>query len=152
MYHNNASTDIAKSDEVVAPPQAEVKTITKIVYVDRTPKAVQHQTVTQTTPVQTQPVNNVPDVNTTGTSNTNTTTQTNTGETSAGTATGNTNNDINTSPTTTPVQKKGWSNAAKGATIGGVGGAVTGAILSKKKKKGVFFLCFTRRCRRLYFW
>jgi signal recognition particle GTPase len=30
MYHNNASTDIAKSDEVVAPPQAEVKTITKL--------------------------------------------------------------------------------------------------------------------------
>ena len=30
----------------------------------------------------------------------------------------------------------GWSNEAKGAAIGGVGGAVAGAILSKKKGKG----------------
>ncbi|MEO6328446.1 MAG: YMGG-like glycine zipper-containing protein [Ginsengibacter sp.] len=37
-------------------------------------------------------------------------------------------------PATT--EKKGWSNAAKGATIGGVGGAIGGAILSKKKGKG----------------
>jgi outer membrane lipoprotein SlyB len=35
-----------------------------------------------------------------------------------------------------PEEKKGWSNAAKGAVIGGAGGAVTGAIISKKKGKG----------------
>lgn len=35
-----------------------------------------------------------------------------------------------------PVQKKGWSKAAKGAVIGGVGGAVVGAVVSKKKVKG----------------
>ncbi len=34
------------------------------------------------------------------------------------------------------TQKEGWSNSAKGAIIGGVGGAVTGAIISKKKGKG----------------
>lgn len=38
--------------------------------------------------------------------------------------------------TTTTTQKRGWSKAAKGAVIGGVGGAVAGAIISKKKGKG----------------
>jgi len=38
--------------------------------------------------------------------------------------------------TTTTVTKKGWSNKAKGAVIGGVGGAVVGAAVSKKKGKG----------------
>jgi len=32
--------------------------------------------------------------------------------------------------------RKGWSNRAKGAAIGGVGGAVVGAVVSKKKGKG----------------
>jgi outer membrane lipoprotein SlyB len=35
-----------------------------------------------------------------------------------------------------PVQKKGWSKAAKGAVIGGAGGAVVGAAVSKKRGKG----------------
>lgn len=35
-----------------------------------------------------------------------------------------------------PAKPKGWSKAAKGAVIGGVGGAVTGAILSKNKVVG----------------
>ena len=38
--------------------------------------------------------------------------------------------------TTTTTTKKGWSNRAKGAVIGGVGGAVVGAAVSKKKGKG----------------
>lgn len=45
----------------------------------------------------------------------------------------------NTTATQTPApaeKKKGWSSAAKGATIGGVGGAIGGAILSKKKGTG----------------
>lgn len=33
-------------------------------------------------------------------------------------------------------QKKGWSKGAKGAVIGGVGGAVVGAAVSDKKGKG----------------
>jgi hypothetical protein len=36
----------------------------------------------------------------------------------------------------TTTQKKGWSKAAKGAVIGGAAGAVTGAVISKKKGKG----------------
>lgn len=34
------------------------------------------------------------------------------------------------------TQKKGWSHSAKDAVIGGVGGAVAGAVISKKKGKG----------------
>jgi len=40
------------------------------------------------------------------------------------------------SSTTTTTQKKGWSKAAQGAVIGGVTGAVGGAIISKKKGTG----------------
>jgi hypothetical protein len=129
MYKNNASTDIAKGEEVVAPSKPEVKTITKVIYVDRTPRAVRHQNVRQATPVQTQPVNTVPDVNTTAT-------QTKAGETGAGTSTGTGNNgkgDGSTASTTVPEKKKGWSNAAKDAAIGGASGAVLGAIIGKGK-------------------
>ena len=53
----------------------------------------------------------------------------------------NKNTDTATGSTaeSTPAQakeKKGMSNATKGAVIGGVGGAVGGAIISKKKGKG----------------
>lgn len=42
----------------------------------------------------------------------------------------------NSTTTTAPAKKKGWSKAAKGAVIGAGVGAVTGAIVSKKKGKG----------------
>src|SRR5262249_53909412 len=41
-----------------------------------------------------------------------------------------------TTTTTTSTDRKGWSNKAKGAVIGGVVGAVTGAAVSNKKGKG----------------
>ena len=41
-----------------------------------------------------------------------------------------------TTTTTTTTQKKGWSNRAKGAVIGGAAGAVGGAIISKHKGTG----------------
>jgi len=37
----------------------------------------------------------------------------------------------NAAKTTT---KKGWSKAAKGATIGGAGGAILGAVINKKNR------------------
>jgi hypothetical protein len=40
------------------------------------------------------------------------------------------------SNSTTVTEKKGWSGAAKGAVIGSGVGAVTGAIISKKKGEG----------------
>jgi hypothetical protein len=48
------------------------------------------------------------------------------------TSTGN-----NTASTAAVNKKKGWSKAAKGATIGGVGGAVAGAVIGKNAKGAV---------------
>ena len=42
-------------------------------------------------------------------------------------------NSDNGSTTTTTTRKKGWSKTAKGAVIGGVGGAVAGAVIGKGK-------------------
>ncbi|MES2865033.1 MAG: YMGG-like glycine zipper-containing protein [Bacteroidota bacterium] len=42
----------------------------------------------------------------------------------------------NTTTTQAAPKKKGWSNTAKGAVIGAGVGAVTGAIVSKKKGTG----------------
>ncbi|MEJ7768936.1 MAG: glycine zipper domain-containing protein [Chitinophagaceae bacterium] len=39
-------------------------------------------------------------------------------------------------PAPVPVKREGWSSRAKGAVIGGVGGAATGVIISKDKVKG----------------
>ncbi len=39
-------------------------------------------------------------------------------------------------PTSTTVKRKGWSGAAKGAVIGAGVGAITGAVVSKKKGTG----------------
>jgi hypothetical protein len=33
-----------------------------------------------------------------------------------------------------PAKKKGWSKAAKGAVIGGAGGAIAGAVINKKNR------------------
>jgi hypothetical protein len=41
-----------------------------------------------------------------------------------------------TQETQEPAKKKGWSNTAKGAVIGGVVGAGTGVAVSKNKVKG----------------
>jgi hypothetical protein len=41
---------------------------------------------------------------------------------------------VNTEPASQPAQKKGWSNAAKGAVIGGGTGAVAGAVIDKNHR------------------
>ena len=46
------------------------------------------------------------------------------------------NGTATTTTTTTTAEKKGWSSRAKGAVIGGVAGAVGGAIISKNKGTG----------------
>jgi hypothetical protein len=53
-----------------------------------------------------------------------------------GTNPNNGTNNGTTSGTPQPQAKKGWDNATKGAVIGGAGGAIGGAIISKKKGKG----------------
>lgn len=51
-------------------------------------------------------------------------------------ATGNTANSGTVATVPQVEKKKGWSKAAQGAAIGGVAGAVGGAIISKKKGLG----------------
>ena len=41
---------------------------------------------------------------------------------------------VNAQPAEQPVQKKGWSSAAKGAVIGGASGAVVGAVVDKNHR------------------
>lgn len=52
------------------------------------------------------------------------------------TASAGTGSSTTTTTTTTTTKKKGWSKAAKGTAIGAGAGAITGAIISKKKGKG----------------
>ena len=122
----NASTDVADNlqPEVVAEkqetaPKTQVRTITKVVRIREkqpAPRPVERETapVVVQTP---EPVGNTnPSTGTVGTGTT-------------GTGSG----DVGTAP----VEKKkneGWSQAAKGATIGGVGGAVAGAVIGKGAK------------------
>ena len=136
MYKSNGSTDVGTATAPAAAPAvtpapvaAPTTTIIRerTVYVDRTPKATHQKTVTTTAP--TQPV---------------TTTQSNTGagitttlSTNTGTGTNSQAGSTTTTTTTNqPAEKKGWSNAAKNAAIGGGVGAVGGAIISKKKGTG----------------
>ncbi len=68
-----------------------------------------------------------------GTGNTNSGNGTDGNTTTTGGATANIGGSSEAQPT---VQKEGWSKAAQGAAIGGVAGAIGGAIISKKKGKG----------------
>lgn len=124
MYNSNGSTDTAigvvanPAPPVAAPTTTTTRTVTKTVYIDRRPRTqapVQHSAPSNN-------VSTVPQTQTT-TSGNGTTTTTGNGTTTT------------TAPAPVP-EKKGWSSAAKDATIGGVGGAVGGAILSKNKGKG----------------
>ncbi len=128
MYKSNTSTDVSNAEEIKETPQpVQVRTVTRTVYVDRTPKApARRRTVREASPVETEPVATLPT----------TTPQT------QGSQTQNTGTTAGTNGTTTapeakaPEKEKGWNKSTKGAVIGGVGGAVTGAILSKNKVKG----------------
>lgn len=131
LYKNNAMADTGHFAPAPAVQPATLTNETRVQTVKAprykpTPKksvtkpvAVPSATTTDTKAVTPAPGTVTPN---TGTANTGTTTAPATGTAS-------------TTPAAVP-EKKGWSNAAKGATIGGVGGAIGGAILSKKKGKG----------------
>ena len=59
-------------------------------------------------------------------------TSTSTSTTKSGNNASSGNETTTTTTTTTTAKKKGWSSRAKGAVIGGVAGAVGGAIIDKK--------------------
>ncbi len=109
-------------------PQPEVRTVTKYVTVrEKAPARVREPRVANTPPVMV-PAPSAPTTSTptgTGTGNTGTA-----GTGTDGTGTG--------TATPAPVKKReGWSDAAKGATIGGVGGAVAGAVIGKGAKGAI---------------
>lgn len=148
MYRSNASTDVGTNQTpnpapalIAAPPTVAPITQTRTiirertVYVDR-PRA-QRQVVREADPVspvvntvpQSQPQSQSYPTASTGNGNNQ---STGVGD---GPYAGPGSGTASTLPE--PVEKKkGWSNAAKDATIGGVGGAVGGAILSRNKGKG----------------
>ena len=119
----NASTDVGTKDTTpivvankpLAQPKVQVKTITKIV------KVYEKQPAQKVVKNETPPVDSYPAPSPTTTGST------------PGTGTGS------TGTTTTPAKKKntGWSDAAKDATIGGVGGAVLGGVIGKGGKGAV---------------
>jgi hypothetical protein len=126
---SNAATDRANNIETLAPEtnpdNTKPKVITVIKYVNapqkqRAPKR-RTSNPTQQSPVQqdNDPVYNEPSAN---------------GGTGTSSSSGNNGGEVATTPEV--KKKKGWSDAAKGATIGGVGGAVAGAVISKNKGKG----------------
>ena len=123
MYNSNAATDtgavLTNEQPVTTEPKVITRTQTRTVYVDRTPKQTTQKTTQKTTQSQQQTQAN------------------NTGADNSGSASNGSGTDASTTSTSQPAEKeKGMSNSTKGAVIGGVGGAVTGAILSKKKGKG----------------
>ncbi len=115
LKQSNVSTDKAMENETaVSEPQktqAPVRTITKYVRVRETQP--RREPVTNSEPVNQAPA-----------------------PTQSETGTANVGDGPVATPQTVPQKKKGWSDAAKGATIGGVGGAVAGAVISKNKGKG----------------
>lgn len=131
MYKSNYSTDVSPEAVKEEAPVAQTRVIreTRVVYVDR-PQA-RRQTVRQADPAE-PVVASVPQQTNSGSQpqSTGTSTSDNSGSPNSGTGT--------TTAPAEPVkkEKEGWNNSTKGAVIGGVGGAVTGAILSKKKVKG----------------
>ena len=136
MYKSNASTDISSAQINPAPapqqaqPATQIRTIIheRTVYINRTPRSTRQviHEVAQTEPV----IANVPQAQPQAGNGTQTSQASGPGNvtgTTAGSAT----------PAATPSEKKkGWSNAAKDAVIGGSVGAVGGAIFSKNKVKG----------------
>ena len=117
MYKSNASTDTALKNQGLNNTEPQVITETRTVYVDRRPKTTRRATTTKT--------NSQSQSNTTQANSTNQSEGVNTA-----------NSGTVSTPTSQPAEKKGWNNSTKGAVIGGVGGAVVGAVISKKKGTG----------------
>lgn len=125
---SNASTDIAKPAETVLPEKIQqtvpVKTriITRTVYVPREEKV-------QPVPVVSNAGNNAPVVQP----------QADAPQATVPTATGTsdastTDKESASTETASAAKKKGWSDAAKGAVIGGAAGAIGGAVINGKNR------------------
>jgi hypothetical protein len=132
-YNNNVFSDTTatvKAEAVPAKISEKPRTIVRTKSAAKSP--IKMQPVTAAAPVSPQTGSVPPVVATTPISPTPSTEST-TVDKSAGAG----NSGVETASTgTTKVQKKGMSKATQGAIIGGVAGAVGGAIISKKKGVG----------------
>ena len=130
----NGTTDVA-ANKIEAPvvvaekaqPKVQVRTITRVVHVrDKQPSPKVIEKIEP--PVVVVPTaTTIPSSTTTGTA-------TNTG---TATGVGNVGSTTASKPIETKKKNEGWSSAAKGATIGGVGGAVAGAVLGKGSRGAI---------------
>lgn len=129
LKQGNAATDVAANniqplviaEKQVNQPKTQVRTITKVV------RVIERQPAPKPVKQSTPPVV----VETPTTAGTTTAPSNNTGGTTAGAGSGN--GDVVPAPADNS-KNEGWSKAAKGATIGGVGGAVAGAVIGKGAK------------------
>ncbi len=132
--NNNVYSDttaIVKNEVAPAPAKASVTTnYTKSKKVVRQ-AAPSRNVAVAPAPVVTPPAATPPIVNNTPSPETSTA-----GNGTAEAGKGNDQSKDATASVPEVQKKKGWSKAAQGAVIGGVGGAVAGAIISKKKGLG----------------
>ena len=146
LYKSNVSTDTAKISQQSVTTQQKTTTTTvqappTVIYKTRT---IVHNN-TRYLPAPQQPSH------TTNTNNTNAPVSSQSPTTGTSGSTGNANGNLpsnngvgKTIPNNggivpahpVPEKKPGWSDAAKDAAIGGVGGAIGGAVLSRNKGKG----------------
>lgn len=132
IYNNNLYSDTAKSVQAVAPGGAS-QSVRQVTVEDKNGVKTQTTTTTTTGPVATGTTHHVAHHKAAShssgvyhNSGAGTTVSNNGTGTTSGDGTG----------TNTTYHKKGWSKAAQGAVIGGVGGAVAGAIIDKKHGQG----------------
>ena len=121
----NLQPGVANGDTAVVSTPAPVPAAPQIIYIDRTPATVKRVTPKRTKAPATNPVAQVP-----------TTTVPSTNSTGTGTTA---NVPAVPAPDVIPAEnkKKGISDAAKGAAIGGIGGAAAGAVIGKNGKGAV---------------
>ena len=125
MYRSDASSDVAKSTGNYTAPTTNnavaTRTIIKHIYVPAEKPVVTKAPVAVPDPVVTTPpvvATTIPDV-------------------AVAPTTGTTPSETASIPAPVENKKKGISDAAKGAAIGGVGGAVAGAIIGKGGKGAI---------------
>ena len=137
IYPNGSLSDtgMVTRNTVVAPPVVTAPVIREKQLTTR--KATNTKPAVNNNPSQTNNNSSNSNTSTNNTKNTTTPPATGVGNTGATAAKGGSKGD--TVATVPPVAKKkeGWSDAAKGATIGGVGGAAAGAIIGKNAKGAV---------------
>ncbi|MEO6537122.1 MAG: YMGG-like glycine zipper-containing protein [Ferruginibacter sp.] len=122
IYPNSASSDtgLVTRNVVVAPPVVALP-----------PPVVNKRPAQRTSTTTTRP-----SVKTNSPVNTNTTLPTPAGSTTT-TTSGTAKADTVAKAAPVVKKKEGWSDAAKGATIGGVGGAAAGAVIGRNGKGAV---------------